>query len=207
MKKVRFVGLDVHADTIAVAVAEPGGTVRSVGVIPNRPESIRRLVKQLGSPEQLHTCYEAGPHGVCRLLAADRTRRAVRGGRAHLGADESRRSREDGSARCLEAGAQLPRGRLDAGVGPRRRARGAARRGARPRGGEERPAARAPSLGKVSAATRAVPAHRYAPLDPAASPVGQGRTVCLRGARGDVPGLSPRGRAYGRTPGAARGRA
>ena len=91
MKKVRFVGLDVHADTIAVAVAEPGGTVRSVGVIPNRPESIRRLVKQLGSPEQLHTCYEAGPHGVCRLLAADRTRRAVRGGRAHLGADESRR--------------------------------------------------------------------------------------------------------------------
>ena len=33
MKKVRFVGLDVHADTIAVAVAEPGGTVRSMGVI------------------------------------------------------------------------------------------------------------------------------------------------------------------------------
>ena len=63
MKKVRFVGLDVHADTIAVAVAEPGGTVRSMGVIPNRPESIRRLVKQLGSPEQLHACYEAGPTG------------------------------------------------------------------------------------------------------------------------------------------------
>ena len=63
MKKVWFVGLDVHADTIAVAVAEPGGTVRSMGVIPNRPESIRRLVKQLGSAEQLHACYEAGPTG------------------------------------------------------------------------------------------------------------------------------------------------
>ena len=25
MKRVQFVGLDVHADTIAVAVAEPGG--------------------------------------------------------------------------------------------------------------------------------------------------------------------------------------
>ncbi len=37
MKKVQFVGLDVHAETIAVAVAEPGGVVRSVGVIPNRP--------------------------------------------------------------------------------------------------------------------------------------------------------------------------
>ena len=63
MKKIQFVGLDVHADTIAVAVAEPGGTVRSVGVIPNRPESIRKLVKRLGSPEQLRACYEAGPTG------------------------------------------------------------------------------------------------------------------------------------------------
>ena len=63
MKKVQFVGLDVHADTIAVAVAEPDGTVRSVGVIPNRPESIRKQVKRLGSPEQLRACYEAGPTG------------------------------------------------------------------------------------------------------------------------------------------------
>ena len=31
MKKVQFVGLDVHADTIAVAVAEPDGTVRVGG--------------------------------------------------------------------------------------------------------------------------------------------------------------------------------
>ena len=62
-KRVQFVGLDAHADTIAVAVAEPGGTVRSVGVIPNRPESIRKLVKRLGSPEQLRACYEAGPTG------------------------------------------------------------------------------------------------------------------------------------------------
>jgi len=41
MSKLRFVGLDVHADTIAVAVAEPDGEIRSQGVIPNRPESIR----------------------------------------------------------------------------------------------------------------------------------------------------------------------
>jgi hypothetical protein len=33
-KTTRFVGLDVHADTIAVAVAEPDGTVRSLGRIP-----------------------------------------------------------------------------------------------------------------------------------------------------------------------------
>lgn len=39
MKRVRFVGLDVHAETIAVAVAETDGEVRSLGVIPNRAES------------------------------------------------------------------------------------------------------------------------------------------------------------------------
>ena len=49
MKRVQFVGLDVHADTIAVAVAEPGGTVRSVGVIPNRPESIRQSTRRPGA--------------------------------------------------------------------------------------------------------------------------------------------------------------
>ena len=63
MENVRFVGLDVHAETIAVAVAEPGGEVRSLGVIPNRPESIRKLVRKLGEPEQLRACYEAGPTG------------------------------------------------------------------------------------------------------------------------------------------------
>ena len=63
MSKVRFLGLDVHADTIAVAVAEASGDVRSLGVIPNRPESIRKLVKKLGPPEQLRVCYEAGPTG------------------------------------------------------------------------------------------------------------------------------------------------
>jgi hypothetical protein len=42
MKNVRFVGLDVHAETIAVAVAEPDGEVHSLGIIPNRTESIGR---------------------------------------------------------------------------------------------------------------------------------------------------------------------
>jgi transposase len=63
MSKVRCIGLDVHADTIAVAVAEPSGEVRSIGTIPNRAESIRKLVKKLGVPAQLRVCYEAGPTG------------------------------------------------------------------------------------------------------------------------------------------------
>ncbi len=62
-EKVRFLGLDVHAETIAVAIADPDGEVRSLGTIANRAESIRKLVKKLGSVEQLRACYEAGPTG------------------------------------------------------------------------------------------------------------------------------------------------
>jgi transposase len=63
MSKVRFVGLDVHADTIAVAVAEPGGEVRAHGVIPNRLESVRKLIGKLGPAKEIRACYEAGPTG------------------------------------------------------------------------------------------------------------------------------------------------
>jgi transposase len=63
MSKIRFVGLDVHAETIAVAVAEPGGEVRSLGVIPNRLESVRKLIGKLGPIGTLKCCYEAGPTG------------------------------------------------------------------------------------------------------------------------------------------------
>jgi transposase len=63
MSKIRFVGLDVHADTIAVAIAEPNGEVRSIGTIPNRVDSVRKLVAKLAPAKQLRACYEAGPTG------------------------------------------------------------------------------------------------------------------------------------------------
>src|ERR1700689_841615 len=62
-EKLRFLGLDVHAETIAVAVAETDGEVRSLGTIPNRAESIRKLIRKLGPAEKLRACYEAGPTG------------------------------------------------------------------------------------------------------------------------------------------------
>ena len=57
MSKIRFIGLDVHADTIAVAVAEPDGEVRSIGIIPNRSESVRKMIDKLGPTNQLKACY------------------------------------------------------------------------------------------------------------------------------------------------------
>lgn len=70
-KHTRFVGLDVHVRTIAIAVADGNG-VRSVGVIPNRPDTLRRAMKRLGPAASLRVCYEAGPcgYGVYRELTA-----------------------------------------------------------------------------------------------------------------------------------------
>jgi transposase len=62
-RKMRFVGLDVHADTIAIAVAEPDGEVRSLGMVSNRSESVSRLVKKLNVGGSWEACYEAGPTG------------------------------------------------------------------------------------------------------------------------------------------------
>jgi len=46
MKNIRYIGLDVLAETIAVAVAEPGGEIRDLGIIPNRPEAVRKPAVQ-----------------------------------------------------------------------------------------------------------------------------------------------------------------
>src|ERR1700747_3852032 len=63
MKRGKFVGLDGHAETIAIAIAEQDGEIRSLGVIPNREDSVRKLVRELGPVEELRFCYEAGPTG------------------------------------------------------------------------------------------------------------------------------------------------
>ncbi len=62
-KNIRFVGLDVHAETIAASVVDPGSLVESLGTIVHRPESVRKLMRRLGHPDQLRVCYEAGPTG------------------------------------------------------------------------------------------------------------------------------------------------
>ncbi len=61
--KVRVLGLDAHADTVAVAVAKPDGEVRSLEVIPNRAEPVRKLIRKLSPAKQLRACCEPGPTG------------------------------------------------------------------------------------------------------------------------------------------------
>jgi len=92
-EKVRFLGLDVHAETITVAVAEPDGEVRSLGTIANREESIRKLIRKLGSAEQLRACYEAGPTAMCSI-AADAVRSRVRGRRSNTSSNQGWRQGE-----------------------------------------------------------------------------------------------------------------
>jgi hypothetical protein len=102
MKNVRFIGLDVHAETIAVAVAEPCGEVRRLGTILNRSESVRRLIGKLGKREQLRVSYEAGPTGYvlywqlselgvhCEMVAPTGDRLRVRAHTAHAGVQARR---------------------------------------------------------------------------------------------------------------------
>jgi transposase len=59
-----YVGLDVHKETIAVAVAELGKPDAQVlGVIRNDADALRALMRKLRPAGQLHVCYEAGPCG------------------------------------------------------------------------------------------------------------------------------------------------
>jgi transposase len=65
-KEILYIGLDVHAENIAVALAEPGrdGELRNHGQIPNTFHSVEKLMRKLGHPDkELRVCYEAGPCG------------------------------------------------------------------------------------------------------------------------------------------------
>jgi transposase len=62
----RFVGLDVHKDTTAVAVADQGrdGEVRAYGTISSDRHALERAVAKLRADgAELHVAYEAGPTG------------------------------------------------------------------------------------------------------------------------------------------------
>jgi Transposase and inactivated derivatives len=63
-ERTRFVGLDVHKATIAVAVAGAFGDPEDHGQIANDPGAVRKLLTRLGDGgAPLSLAYEAGPTG------------------------------------------------------------------------------------------------------------------------------------------------
>jgi hypothetical protein len=65
-----YLGLDVHRDTISVAVLGPRRDAAEVDRIANDEPSVRRLMARFPDPRRLRACYEAGPTGyeLARLL-------------------------------------------------------------------------------------------------------------------------------------------
>ena len=76
------VGLDVHKDGISVAAAEPGRAPgRLIGKVAHDVNKLLKVLAKVGTAEQLHLVYEAGPTGfglqralkargyVCEIIA------------------------------------------------------------------------------------------------------------------------------------------
>src|SRR6266852_713537 len=73
--RITYVGLDVHKESIVVAMASGGlrGEVREYGRIANTATALDRLLRKLGVDGMtLRFCYEAGPcgYGIQRRLSA-----------------------------------------------------------------------------------------------------------------------------------------
>jgi transposase len=64
MQKVRFVGLDVHKASIAIAMADGDGSApETVGTISNDTSALLKRLKKLAVGGKVRCCYEAGPTG------------------------------------------------------------------------------------------------------------------------------------------------
>jgi hypothetical protein len=68
--KAQFVGLDVHKDSIVIAVAQLGReAARVIGTVPHEWNALRKVLDKLGPRCEVACCYEAGPTG-CGLARA-----------------------------------------------------------------------------------------------------------------------------------------
>ena len=66
MKKLLFIGLDVHAKSITIGLAESAGEARVYGTIANDLHALEKVLAKLKKAHpgtELRVCYEAGPTG------------------------------------------------------------------------------------------------------------------------------------------------
>ena len=120
-----YVGLDVHKETIAVAIASAGREEPAYrGEIGHTRKAVGKLIERLSKEfdgQVLLFCYEAGPcgYGLYRqILEAGHECEVVAPGPV-ADPEEGGRAGEDGPSRCAETGALPARRGPDSGVGAR----------------------------------------------------------------------------------------
>ena len=65
-KPLLYIGFDVHAQTIAIAIAQRDGEVRNYGSISNDLHALEKVLTKIKKAHpgiELRVCYEAGPTG------------------------------------------------------------------------------------------------------------------------------------------------
>src|SRR5215207_4241474 len=65
-KNLLYVGLDVHAQTVTIALAEGGGEVRNYSSVSSDLDVLERTMRRIKNTHpgcELRVCYEAGPTG------------------------------------------------------------------------------------------------------------------------------------------------
>jgi hypothetical protein len=96
MEKLRFVGLDVHKDSITIAVADDEGSAPTVvATVPNETTSLLKRLKKAGSRCDSSLLLRSGANVPGVAASTGEVGNLVHRGRALVGAAEERRPRQD----------------------------------------------------------------------------------------------------------------
>ncbi|NRP74748.1 hypothetical protein ILFOPFJJ_05670 [Ensifer psoraleae] len=72
----KYIGLDVHQETVAIALADEGDDreVRYFGTVANRPEALHAALKKIAQGGfELCVCYESGPCGLSSIAISGKS--------------------------------------------------------------------------------------------------------------------------------------